>query len=72
MYDIMITIFSNIAVYTIAEVFLLLQMLDNLVIIIIISTPHEKQQQTSRRKRGFALTIIITGRKNSLIHKRHS
>jgi len=62
---------SNIAVYTIAEVFLLLQMLDNLVIIII-STPHEKQQQTSRRKRGFALTIIITGQKNSLIHKRHS
>ena len=40
---------------------LLLQMLDFLVIII--STPHEKQQQTSRRKRGFALTIIITGRK---------
>jgi hypothetical protein len=71
MYDIMITIFSNIAVYTIAEVFLLLQMLDNLVIIII-STPHEKQQQTSRRKRGFALTIIKTGQKNSLIHKHHS
>jgi hypothetical protein len=42
---------SNIAVYTIAEVFLLLQMLDYLVIII--STPHEKQQQT----------IIITGQK---------